>query len=76
MIRPISLWPFPYDRLREAVASTAKQILVIEMSAGQMIEDVRLAVEGKVPVHFYGTMGGRSPSEDEILKKIKELYRS
>jgi len=47
--------------------------LVVEMSAGQMVEDVRLAVNGKCPVHFYGRMGGGIPSEEEILGEIEKL---
>lgn len=75
MLRPVSLWPFPYDRIQELVKGKAKELLVVEMSAGQMVEDVRLGAEGKAPVHFYGTMGGRSPSEDEIYAKVKMLAK-
>ena len=72
LIRPITLWPFP-DKLIESAAVSAKKFLVVEMSAGQMVEDVRLAVNGKVPVEFYGRMGGGVPSEEEILAKIETL---
>ncbi len=67
--RPISLWPFPAARIAE-LAQQAKGILVVEMNAGQMLEDVRLAVEGRVPIRFYGRMGGLVPFPDEILSEL------
>ncbi|MBN1659738.1 MAG: 3-methyl-2-oxobutanoate dehydrogenase subunit VorB [Anaerolineae bacterium] len=70
LFRPISMFPFPYDRLRE-VAATAKQILVVELSAGQMIEDVRLATRDQVPISFFGKMGGVVPLPDQVLAEIK-----
>ena len=72
MIRPITLWPFP-EKPISAVSERAKSFLVVEMSAGQMIEDVRLAVEGRAPVHFYGRTGGEVPSVSEIENKIREI---
>lgn len=72
LIRPISLWPFPSEVIRNA-SEKAKLILTIEMSAGQMVEDVRLAVEGRCPVHFLGRTGGGIPRTNEILKKIIDL---
>lgn len=72
MIRPVTLWPFPEKQI-SAISERAKSFLVVEMSAGQMIEDVRLAVEGRAPVHFYGRTGGEVPSVSEIEKKIKEI---
>ncbi|MBS3977773.1 MAG: 3-methyl-2-oxobutanoate dehydrogenase subunit VorB [Syntrophomonadaceae bacterium] len=72
LFRPITLWPFPEKILLESL-SKAKKLLVVEMSAGQMIEDVRLAVCGRLPVHFYGRTGGMLPSAKEILSKIKTL---
>ncbi len=72
LFRPISVFPFPYDRLRE-IAETAQQLLVVEMSAGQMLEDVRLATCNRVPISFYGRMGGVVPLPEEILDKIKGL---
>ncbi len=72
MIRPITLWPFPEDIIA-STASRAKSLLVVEMSAGQMVEDVRLAVGGKVPVHLHGRTGGGVPTAEEIGEKIKEL---
>lgn len=72
LIRPITLWPFPAKAIQEA-AKKAKFFLTVEMSTGQMVEDVRLAVEGKVPVHFYGRVGGMIPSPDEIAERVKSL---
>ena len=59
-IRPVTLWPFP-DKAFENLPSTLKKILVVEMNHGQMVDDVRLAVNGRVPVHFFGKTGGDMP---------------
>lgn len=72
MIRPVTLWPFPSVAISR-VAERVHSVLTVEMSAGQMIEDVRLSVNGKCPVHFYGRTGGGIPSPREILNKISEL---
>jgi len=72
LLRPISLWPFPAARIA-ALAEQVYGILVVEMNAGQMLEDVRLAVEGRVPVHFYGRMGGIVPFPDEIMSELEVL---
>jgi 2-oxoglutarate ferredoxin oxidoreductase subunit alpha len=74
LIRPITLWPFP-DKIFKQLANSAKkpQLLVIEMSYGQMLQDVKLACEGKLPVGFLGRAGGGIPSEEEIINKIKSL---
>ncbi|MBI3760499.1 MAG: 3-methyl-2-oxobutanoate dehydrogenase subunit VorB [Chloroflexi bacterium] len=72
LLRPLSLYPFPEERLSE-LADEVRGILVVEMNAGQMIEDVRLAVGGQVPVRFYGRMGGVVPLPDEVLGAIREL---
>ena len=72
LFRPISLFPFPEDRLAE-LAEQVKGILVVEMNGGQMVEDVRLVVEGRVPVRFYGRMGGVVPMPDEIVDAIGGL---
>lgn len=72
LVRPISLWPFPVDAIRSA-AEQVKSLLVVEMSMGQMVDDVRLAVECKRPVHFYGRTGGMIPTPAAVLNKIKEL---
>jgi 2-oxoglutarate ferredoxin oxidoreductase subunit alpha len=75
LLRPITLFPFPSTPLDELVQDTrrahrVKTVLVVEMSAGQMVEDVRLAVRGRVPVYFYGRTGGGVPLPDEILDQI------
>jgi 2-oxoglutarate ferredoxin oxidoreductase subunit alpha len=72
LFRPITMFPFPYDRL-DQVAATARQILVVELSAGQMIEDVRLATRCRLPISFYGKLGGLVPLPEEILEEIKKL---
>lgn len=71
LFRPISLWPFPSNELF-ALADSAKLFLTVELSAGQMVEDVRLAVNGKKPVAFFGRMGGMMPSRQQILDIITE----
>jgi 2-oxoglutarate ferredoxin oxidoreductase subunit alpha len=71
-IRPITLWPFPTEQISRA-ADEMRLFLTIELSLGQMVEDVKLAVAGKAPVLFYGRPGGGVPSVDEILDKIKQL---
>jgi len=72
LFRPITLWPFPYARLRE-LAQKGKKFLCVEMSMGQMVEDVRLAIEGKAPVYFYGRCGGNIPSQEEVFAEVKRL---
>ena len=71
LFRPITLWPFPEKRLREA-AQGKRGVLVVEINAGQMIEDVRLSVNGEEPVEHFGRLGGIVPEPDEIVKAIKE----
>ena len=71
VLRPISLFPFPYEVINK-YADKVTSILDVEMNAGQMVEDVRLAVNGKVPVEFYGRMGGVVPDPEEILKVLEE----
>ncbi len=72
LIRPITLWPFPSDAFATA-AETVGQILTVEMSQGQFIEDVKLAVNGACPVEFLGKGGGWYPTEDIILEKIESM---
>lgn len=73
LLRPITLFPFPSARIH-ALAGQVKGMLTVEMSAGQMIEDVRLAVEGKVPVRHYGRMGGMIPSPEEVVTAIEKMF--
>lgn len=72
VFRPISLYPFPYARLAQ-VAERLGALLVVEMSAGQMIEDVRLATKDSLPISFYGTMGGVVPFPDDIVPEIEKM---
>ncbi|MFA5099848.1 MAG: 3-methyl-2-oxobutanoate dehydrogenase subunit VorB [Candidatus Omnitrophota bacterium] len=72
LIRPITLWPFPVDAFISRRKSSLKY-LVVEMSYGQMVEDVKLALECKSPVAFFGKAGGAVPEEKEIIKHIKAL---
>ncbi len=74
LFRPITLWPFPYEELAKAAAG--KPVLVVEMSEGQMIEDVKLSFfdsDTKSPVHFLGHSGGVIPTEEEVFEKIKAI---
>lgn len=75
MIRPITLWPFPEAAIR-ATIPTAKKYLCVEMSTGQMVDDVRLAVNGERPVAFYGRTGGMVPTVKELVEKIMEMNGS
>ena len=72
MIRPITLWPFPEKVIRKA-AKTADCFLSVEMNMGQMVDDVRLAVNGEKPVFFFGRTGGIIPSPAEVLGEIQKI---
>lgn len=72
LIRPVTLWPFPASAFEKYV-STPKAFLSVELSSGQMVEDVRLAVNGRNRVYFHGRMGGNVPSQAELLDKIKSI---
>jgi 2-oxoglutarate ferredoxin oxidoreductase subunit alpha len=73
LVRPISLWPFPVEAFEKTIDSTKHGFLTVEMSMGQMVDDVRMAVLGRQPVEFYGRTGGMIPTPEEILGKIKEM---
>jgi 2-oxoglutarate ferredoxin oxidoreductase subunit alpha len=73
MLRPITLWPFPTEKVQE-LAKSVKQYLVFEMNMGQMIEDVQLALEGKGEVAFYGRPGGVIPTPSEVQRVISRIY--
>lgn len=73
LIRPVTLWPFPYEAIAE-LSKKVKGILVVEINAGQMIEDVRLAVEGHVPVHHFGRLGGIVPNPNEVLDAFYQKF--
>lgn len=72
LVRPVTLWPFPYGALKESVQG-CRAVLDVEMNAGQMLDDVRIAVAGTVPVHFYGRTGGMVPKASDILAEVKRI---
>ncbi len=74
LLRPITLWPFPRARIRQ-LATKVKGILVVEMSAGQMLEDVQLAVGEQSPIAFEGRMGGAVPEESDVLTALQHLNK-
>ncbi len=74
LLRPITLFPFPSKRINK-LADTVRLMLTVEMSAGQMVEDVMLSACGKVPVHHYGRMGGIIPTPDEVIDNLKGLIK-
>ena len=73
MVRPISAWPFPAAVLQE-FARTVHEFFVFEMSAGQLIEDVKLALNGRGHIHFYGRPGGIIPTPVELYRIIGRHY--
>lgn len=72
LLRPVTVSPFPTGRVAQ-LAGQVKAILVVEMNAGQMLQDVRLAIGGRTPVEFYGRLGGMVPFPDEILSEIQRI---
>ena len=72
LLRPITLWPYPSERLA-ALAEQVRGALVVEMNAGQMLEDVKLAVEGRCPVRFHGRLGGIVPLPDDVLPDLEAM---
>ena len=72
LFRPVTLWPFPSEALAEA-AGRVHRVLVVELSNGQMLEDVRLSLNGRVPVDFYGRVGGNVPSVEEIQGQLSKM---
>ena len=73
LFRPITLWPFPSKELA-GLANRVKGMISVEMNAGQMVEDIRLAVNGKVPVEHFGRLGGIVPDPNEVLQVLKEKF--
>ncbi len=73
LIRPITIWPFPVEAFEKTIDKTTHGYLSVEMSCGQMVEDVKLASNGRKPVSFYGRTGGMVPTPDGILAKVKEI---
>jgi len=74
LFRPVTLWPFPRRRLDE-LAGSAARLQVFELSYGQMLDDVRLAIHDRIPVGFHGRMGGNVPSVEECLEQIRNAAR-
>ncbi len=74
LLRPITLWPFPSAKIAE-LGSRMKGILTLEINAGQMVEDVRLAVECKVPVQYFGRLGGIIPEPEEVVEVLKKMVK-
>ncbi len=74
LLRPITLWPFPIKEV-EALSKKVKGILSLEINAGQMVEDIRLAVNGRIPVSHYGRLGGIIPAPDEAVVELKKLIK-
>ncbi len=72
LIRPITVWPYPYEAISEAMTDKVKKVVVMELNLGQMIEDVKLAVNGKLPVEFLGKVGGILFTPEEAKAKILE----
>jgi 2-oxoglutarate ferredoxin oxidoreductase subunit alpha len=73
LLRPITLFPFPTKRINE-LAGKVKGMLSVEMSAGQMVEDVLLSVNGKVPVYHFGRMGGIVTTPEEVVENLKSKF--
>jgi len=73
LLRPQTLWPFPHAALRE-LSGQVKSFMVVEMNAGQMIDDVRLATSDRKPIHFYNRMGGNVPTVEEVFEAVKERF--
>ncbi len=74
LLRPITLWPFPSAKIAE-LGQRMKGILTLEINAGQMVEDVRLAVECKVPVQYFGRLGGIIPEPEEVVEVLKKMVK-
>lgn len=74
LLRPITLWPFPKKRIAEMANNGVKGMMTLELSAGQMVEDIRLAVNGKIQVEHYGRFGGMIPAPNEIFENFKKYF--
>ncbi|NEZ46674.1 3-methyl-2-oxobutanoate dehydrogenase subunit VorB [Clostridium niameyense] len=73
LIRPITIWPFPFEAFEKTIDKTKHGYLSVEMSCGQMVYDVKLAANGRKPVDFYGRTGGMVPDQSDILDKVKAI---
>jgi len=74
LIRPITVWPYPYEAIAKAIGPKVKNVNVFELNLGQMVEDVKIAVNGKVPVNFMGKVGGIVFTPAEIITEIKKYF--
>ncbi len=72
LIRPINVWPYPSNAIKNVLHKKVKKVITFELNLGQMVEDVRLAVNGQIPVEFLGKVGGLVFSPDEVIKKIED----
>lgn len=72
LIRPITLWPYP-EKAFDQISDKCKAVLAVEMSMGQMLDDVKIAVNGRIPVDFYGRTGGMIPTPEAIADKVREM---
>lgn len=72
LIRPITLFPYPYDEFNK-INGSCKGVLTVEMNSGQMLDDVKLALNGRMAAYFYGRTGGMIPTPEEIVKKVEEI---
>jgi len=75
LLRPITLYPFPVEELR-SLSKNAKAFLVAELSTGQLVDDVRLALEGRSPVEFFSRVGGNIPTTEEVLEVVEHKFAS
>ena len=75
IVRPISIWPYPYEAFKK-INPDCKDVLVVEMNHGQMVEDVTLGVEGRQKVHFYGRYGGMVPTVEEVAEEAKKILEA
>jgi len=74
LIRPITLWPYPYQQIMDAIGPKVKKVYVFELNMGQMLDDVKIAVKGKVPVDFFGKVGGIVFTPAEVEDKLKSCF--
>lgn len=74
LFRPITVWPYPYEELAKCIGPKVKQVYVFELNTGQMVEDVKIAVNGKVPVKFWGRVGGMVFTPEQIKEKLQACF--
>ena len=74
LIRPITCWPYPYEAVAAAIGPKVKEVYVFELNTGQMLDDVKVAVAGKVPVKFWGKVGGIVFTPAEIQAKLEACF--